>query len=1249
MGLFDNWRKIASSPSGYSEQRKQNVQNAMNKQYSEPAPQYVPSYKYPTSNTRTGPNDVFYRTWDEWLRAHPTRNVNSVYNIDEIIKNPVVMQAFPQKPGEWNSSYKRRLKQEVLNRKQNLDMLGQTVTYNPNPTQNFFAQGSFNPDWKTFTTLDIETDDYSRPISISASRLQWDPRHKKFVSLDSYQRFYLASNKDLIGTFGVHGMTSAKLLSLRDQQKANYSIQYNNDEMESLQRYLGNSTIIGHNIVGFDLNRLFPDEPIRNSTIDTLLAARSTWKGDKNALDDVFYRLFGKTMEQAGLSHHDPNADTIASAMILQKMATDKGYTGQALRYVMKSLDPVHIAEYDTTMSSMITRGTYWDMFRDRDLFEVFMEEKETGLVDINGRPIGSPEDFAGHVYKGPTNIDDKVSMQQLQEELHTIADVVHTLAGKGVGGSERMSSDLFQAFNQFNNYKRLGVVQKIASASSNEEIDALMEAAGYGTKGSLYDTIKGMGQRLKSVKEKDSQEEFNLAKERKIAKLERHNKITEDDEAIIRATQSFDELEDAIDKAVLANEKYKDVLSAIASIKPYDINQYISSAKGQWSGVMNASRGVIPDFIRSPIGRLADAGFNSIDRSMAPWNATSRFLNSGVSKAVMGGITLVNPLLGAGIGLAAAGTQAYGNYKQAQMEMMSLNIQNNLNTLGAMISWISTPFQLLHKATKLLIGSFSGLTLKLNNIMATGIGEMSQMGNPLEQLTGVDYLKYQGTTLMDLASLTGKGSTNTAIESMAKMQRDLYRFGKVDTNKLLAANMLGVFSEAFTPTTDTVGSYYNMANKILNNMQGQDETQRADTLYYATQLNETLAQTLRSALMMGVTDVRQLTNASAFHNMYWRPITDGEEGRFRKTQFEYGAATQQFGFSKMRFADRLWNALGRDLYNGFNRLIDSAAEGDWKGVLAAASDMWDKLKTKVQSVWQALSEGGLGDKISEGLSSAWNFIKEWAIKIGIGIVDVWNQIFRTVLEKAQGLVAYLSTISLKPKFDWKNGLSFEFSSIKNAETPEGKEHIYKTVQGYTMAQGGTVAGYGALADALFPNMSDSEKANLTRDRLAEKLRHLPGIIKDGVLDTPVLNLPEYGIQGLNLGHNPELIEPLLEYLGRADSEGTGFRKQAALVTSGIPRQYWEQGVFGQMGLLGSFDTFTEALHEALTTSASIATGKTVDSSSKNSKVVFQFDFGGKNVTATYTPGKGVTIDGVPMMQKVSMGNGYSFSVSQQD
>ena len=754
---------------------------------------------------------------------------------------------------------------------------------------------------------------------------------------------------------------------------------------------------------------------------------------------------------------------------------------------------------------------------------------------------------------------------------------------------------------------------------------------------------------------QREAAQEEDLRKTRYLDRAERRRQIWgRDRENLDNLAYSYDDLVDATERVIDANQKLMKVYEAISSIKPYDINKFIASAKGQWSGVMGASRGVIPSFVRNPVSRLGDATFNAIDRSVSPWNAFNRTWNSGIGQTLVAAGGAFGGVPGMMIGGTINGTvnaisQVAGNYQQAKMEMGMLNIQNNLNTLGALISWISTPFQLLHKATKLLIGSFGGLTYKLNNLMAGGIGEMSQMGNPLEQMTGVDYLKYQGTTLMDLASLQSKGSTNAAIESFATMQRNLYRFGRVDTDKLLAANMLGVFNEAFTPTTDAVGSYYAMGNKILSNMQGQSASQQADTLYYVNQLNSGLAQTIRSALMMGVTDLRQLTDPSAFHQMYWRPITDTEEGAFRKTQYEYGVAGQQFGYTKMRFADKLWNAIGRDLYNGLNRLVDNAAEGDWKGVLEAAGDMWTTFKEKVKSVWDSLNaEGGIGDKISAGLSVAWDKIKEWGVNIARGIIDIWNQVFRTVLEKAQGLIAYLSTVQVK-LVKGENGWGIDISTIKDAKDLGGG--IYNgsansmTGEYYVEGTNKGMKGFAALVDTVFPGMSDTEKMFMTRERLASILSDKDAIMAHNGMVTPHINLPQYNIHNLPIGEHPELVEPLLDYLAMYESSGSGLRGQAAAMLSPLLQPYLDKDATSIPGLMSTYDKFVDAQNEVLGTAASYIAAPKGDG---DTKITFDFKLGDKTATATYTQGKGLTFTGMPLLQQVGLGNGISVSVSKQ-
>lgn len=771
-------------------------------------------------------------------------------------------------------------------------------------------------------------------------------------------------------------------------------------------------------------------------------------------------------------------------------------------------------------------------------------------------------------------------------------------------------------------------------------------EGSGYSPREVAYRAKEMAAERVRRLKEVQSRRQFEEGKEHKIDRYGKYHYLSKADEAALRATKSWEELSDAIEDVTKKNENLMKVYHAMADIKPYDVNQYIASAKKQWSGVVGSSQGVLPNFLRNPISRLGDATFNAIDRSVSPWNAFNRTWNSGIGQALTMAGGAMFGLPGMMIGGAVSGTvnaasQMYGNYKQAKMEMGLLNVQNNLNTLGAMISWISTPFQLLHKAIKLVTGAFGGLTFKLNNIMGSGIGMMSQMGNPLEPLTGVNYVDYQRAGLVDMASLLKGGSTNTAIEGFAKMQRDLYRFGRVDTNKMLAANMLGVFNEAFTPTTDAEGSYYNMANKILRSMQGQNESQRADTMYYVTQLNDTLAQTIRSALMLGVTDVRDLTSPG---DMYWRPLSTGEEQRFRRTQREYGIATQQFGFSKMRFADRLWNVAGRDLYNGVNEIVDKLGEGNWKGALDSAAAMWADLKKKFSEIWEGDEKGGgLKDKVGKGLDNAGDKIKEWGWKIANGIIDVWDQIFLAIVKKAQGLIAYLSTVQVGFVKDKNGNWGIDIKSIGSVGAIDRYKSLYE-VTGVNSETGETYTQLGA-------NMSELDKF---------AMKYVPNYANKKALGIPVtpedlaqaamaaslgtgegITLEDYGLTNFKV-HNRAEAYDLLQMLYEAGSGGTGYRRQASLwrATERI-RNAADPSAY----TLPIMDTVEKLINEEQDIRNTLGQHYLGEKNDATLKLEL-FSEGEKKGSVKFAGGK-VTYEGMSPLSSVGLGKGISVKVAQ--
>lgn len=679
------------------------------------------------------------------------------------------------------------------------------------------------------------------------------------------------------------------------------------------------------------------------------------------------------------------------------------------------------------------------------------------------------------------------------------------------------------------------------------------------------------------------------------LDKVQKKKLITDEQRASLELVGSYDELVDATNDVIEANQRLAKTYAILGNIKPYNPNQLIGAAEGQWGGIKHAAKGVIPDFIRTPLGRLGDAAFNSIERSIAPWNAAGRIFGAITPKGGGGGIGgdgLSGGIGGwakakAGLGVFNAGTQVVGNVAQAKVEMIGLGIQNNLNTLGAMISWISTPFKLLHRAIKLATGSLGGFTFKLNSFMGKGIESMTQMGNPLTNLTGVNYSSYMGTNMMDRASLLGKGTVNKSIEGLASAQQMFYTMGQVDTNRLIASSLLGVYSDVYTPDQDPQQQYANIANKLIADMKA-NPTSRARIMSLAPLISNEMAQMIQTADLLGVDDVRTLQNPRN-RGMYWNPISQDESRQFRWTQYEYGASKEQFGVSKMRLADTLWRAGGKKIYGSLNELVDAAATGNWDTVLKRATDMWTTFRTKFDEVWKGL-QGAIAKDGDNGLI---NSIKAVGLQIenvviagGLKILDVWNSVMASLAKKLEGTMAYLSTIKIVPHIS-PTGMSFSIESIDTAQVPERNKNIYSVsgigaageVTGLNVNKG--MEGYALLADQLFPDYTDFQKSNLTPQDLYWALGR-------SAMKQETIDIPEYGLHGFQAHHSEEANE-LLDMLGKGengDPAQRNFYRAAAL------RQAHLGGVTKDYSITGASKFVKEFSDDTMDVVSSLLTNK---------------------------------------------------------
>ena len=1012
----------------------------------------------------------------------------------------------------------------------------QKVSYNPDPGVGFFARGNpyegfkLNlqnlPRTRPIITFDIETDDLHRPISISAIKQVWNEKTQRLQTIDSLQRFYLSDSKNLVRTNPVHGFSARSLAMLRSQQGAAYGTTYDDTEKQAIKDFFGNAILAGHNVVDFDIQKLFGIQ-LPNQVIDTMMVSQNIWgQGAKHGLDEMLQRVTGKTMEQIGLSHHDSSADIIATAIIVETILRSKGQSGRELRALLShpelkygKLETLPYLKGGDRKSalfmgySMYGIQTIENYYRAQDFLESMGELSDGKLIELlKESPMGVNWELMAKRAEeiGVMDSATQGQIQYLNNKITGLSDLIEVF--REMKATEMLS-------------KRASWLRTLASA---EPDDMQAVASSLGITGDVTDLIAS-AQRIRSGRERKNHfsQQFSLLKkmygqgmwdtseanvlrktlgesdywgannvlalntiqnmyqEKQFRDLMDNDKITQSQKEYITQLQdegaSYDELNAKIKELIQNNMRMTTFVGDLSNIRAYDPNQYVNSAKQQWGGIMGAAKGVVPSFLLEPLSRMGAGAFNAVDKGLVNYNRFMSVWNSGVGKATVSGIgalgtgAATGAMVGSivpGVGTAAGAviggvvggikgiTQIIGNYQQGKMEKIGYDIQNSLNTTGLIISWVAAPFKLLAKVTKQLIGGFTALLAWLKRLMSSGIDLMSQMGNPLTELTGANYSVYQSSNLMDIASLLNKGSTNSLYEKLATNQRGLFTLGQFNENSLIAASMLGVFQDAYVPGENASSATNAMINKLLAAMNTQTPDQQARTMYLAGLIDESIPQLLHSARLLGVTDINQLANPKS-RGIYWNPIDsvrkgrDGltEEQRFRWTQYEYGAVQEGFNNSKMRVASYLWSAFGKDLYNGLNRTMDRIAVGDWKGALDSVADVWDRFKKKAVGIWESF-KAKLSEKDENGMSQLDKWYNNFIValdKIGIAglkllqvILKGWNELVGTIIQKSQGLIAYLSTLKIGVSF--KDGkIGFDVESIGDrTKNVKGSEAAFR-------------------------------------------------------------------------------------------------------------------------------------------------------------------------------------------------------------
>lgn len=993
--------------------------------------------------------------------------LNKPYTIhdipDSIAMDIENTDSLPRMPGEPLLSYRKRIVQYLNDLRSRVSSFAASMThnvekmelqatrYNPNPGTGFFAPKSASGNYlqsqvkgiryggpREFTTLDIETDDNGRPITVSALKQVFNRDTGKFETVDTFQRFYHAKNSDLNYTSAVHGLTSAKLKRLRAQQyKAGgffspssfYNKHYNKDEANDLKKFLGSSIIVGHNIVDYDLPHLF-NTPLGNQTIDTMTVARNAWYGENNDLDSVFQRLFHKTMEQAGLPHHNSMSDVIANAMIAQEMVRLGGKTGDAYRYVMTHAN-THIVPFDEYVNSMVMKGTYsdykkgvggyinmdetmalGDILTDKEKLKALggKVNKETGKIEVPGFHVETIKTAEKEEY--PT--EGKEGKVTFESTLMSVIQNLHTEVQK----AGMISQEAADAYALGNRTRMAAMVDRMARLDSEEAMHEELADLGYG-EGNI-DAITRAALRRKAHGQKDKIDvqiskwnrdgwlsakqintlarsgdplaleeayygmKFEHDRDRKIERAVRHGQITRRQGDNLRDNvKSYEELEDTMDQMIQWNKKLDSsmegvtqrskalhgVLASLANIPAYNFERWESTFRSEVHGIKGAVRGLVPNIVYNPLSRLTDAGMNALGERTAPWKAAYRLGGIAGGTLLHAGLASGNPWVAAAGAAFKIGTQIVGNVGEAKITRWGEGIQNNFNTLGFLQDMILMPFRLLRAAIDKVIkglGILAGALAGLTKLMTSGLTNMMSMGNPITGLTGLDYGAYAGSLSADAASLLGKGTINNMFNDFATQRMQLYTTGQLNTNRLIGASMLGVFDQVYGNNMDEESSFNSMVDALIKRTSKETPLQRKQTYMMANMINPNLAAILQSANTLGVTSYDALKHPKTMWG-YGEGDLNRRRAGWQGAQWEYQFAGMQKGYTMNRIATQLWNGP-----KGWG-ISGRGLYNGFNKVLGSVADAletgkWEKVGDTIKKLW---------NDFLTGAENAWGAIKK--------------------------------------------------------------------------------------------------------------------------------------------------------------------------------------------------------------------------------------------------------------------------------
>ncbi len=581
----------------------------------------------------------------------------------------------------------------------------------------------------------------------------------------------------------------------------------------------------------------------------------------------------------------------------------------------------------------------------------------------------------------------------------------------------------------------------------------------------SLADVMPIMrGQHERTQKQREREKEEN--REQRAWEREQNRFLSAQDRAVFGALKKGDyqaasiynsakdlgELQEAIIKVAEASRKAKEAeteradrmnraFHQLQSIEPYDWTRWYKARAAAWGEIQQAGSW-LPGFIREPASRLGTAAMQMYEADVARkkgWYDAAAKGAVPLGGAIGSAFGVPGLFVGTAIGgVVSAGSQIIGNIGEGQIKAAGAEISSRLNMWGGVISMASTavgmslkalllPLNLFASALKIVVPSVVGLGAALASIMISGLRSMGQLGNPLTSLTQSTYTDYQRSTLMDVMSGMGTGSTASSVQSLAARRQGFF-LGRASTSDMINAALLGNFSELYKRSTgNEYEDYNNLVTSYARRFYSMNPQDRANKMYLLNEWDSTMASHVQTLLQKydqtKSTDMTwgQYTNPKTY-GIPFRAISDKERVGFREMEFSYKALTESINVDKIRVAGIMWKAFGEGILTWVEKLYNLVASG------GSLKDVLSYVGNTLKSLWDSISKPvfsdavnkivGFGEKLLDVLGgvlgSLAEALKPAIIKVSEMMFDVFWSLGESLYKAFRSLILNLSSV----KFD---------------------------------------------------------------------------------------------------------------------------------------------------------------------------------------------------------------------------------------